>query len=177
MKKYTLLYTLLIVFVQFKTIGQYTIRPYNLEVQFGGNAPALGLKLQRNFPINNTSHLTIGAGLGYNLSLGFNHDISYSLGNGKHFLEVGLAGLYTNTFLGNNDKNIFYSSTSKREYYLLPLVGYKRIIRNTYGLRVHFTPLFVNQNFQFWSGISISYYLRKKEPQNLNTGSVRFFRE
>jgi hypothetical protein len=150
---------------------KYNIQPkQGIELQFGANSPVVSIKYQRFLWINSQQHFTASVGGGLFYGVNFNQDLTYSIGDGRNFLEVGVLGLYTSTR--------FEYRTNYR-YYVLPMIGYKYISPKWFSTRLNFSPYFEKGQFYPYGGISMSFHFNGKkysEPsQNINT--VRYYKD
>lgn len=163
MKTTTFIIIVFSMIIDFNSFAQHSL--YSLEIQGGGNAPILGFKANRYFWINDKSHLTLGAGLGWVKNITLMNDLTYSVGDGRNFFETGVIGVYS------NDE---YIEKQPIKYVLAPLFGYKYLSPKKDIFRFHFTPMFADGTVYFWGGISLGLQLKRKYQEKQNIGSVRF---
>ncbi len=177
MKKTTITLIIFTTFLHFDIFAQEFRPKYGLDLQFGANSPAVGLKVHRNFYLNHDSHITFGTGSGVGSTRYFVtliNDLTYSVGDGRNFLEVGIVGLLTSERFYYQEKTFYKSNIGNGDYIIFPLIGYKFISPNFSIVRVHFTPLITDQRLYVWGGISIGIDFRSIYQEKINIGSVRF---
>jgi hypothetical protein len=177
MKKTTITLIIFATFLHFNILAQEFRPKYGLDIQFAANAPTLGLKLHRNFYLNHDSHITFGTGIGVGTTRYFAtlmNDLTYSVGDGRNYLEAGIVGLWTPERFYFNEIAFFKSSIGNGKYIVLPLIGYKFVSPNFSVVRVHFTPLITDQTLCAWGGISIGINFRSIYQEKTNIGTVRF---
>jgi hypothetical protein len=176
MKKNILVFAFL--FLSFGQTFSQEFRPlYGLDLQFGANAPVWGLKAHRNFYLNKESHITFGSGIGVGGGrhlLTLMNDLTYSVGKGRHFIEVGAVGFWSAEDYFKNDFNIFGTKIGNGNYIVAPLIGYKYVNARFVNVRLHFTPIIEDTQIYPWGGISVGFHFRKKHQEKMNVGSVRF---
>lgn len=98
----------------------YNIQPkQGLELQFGANAIVVNLKYQRYFWLNSQQHVTVSAGAGLFYGTNFSQDLTYSIGNGRNFWEIGILGTCSNVSI--------YEFRRNYQFLVLPMTGYKYI--------------------------------------------------
>lgn len=163
MIKTTICLGLLILFLQIKCIAQ--LPNYSFEFQAGGNAPIVGLKANRYFWLNNKAHFSFSTGLGWAKNITLSNDLTYSIGNGRDFFEMGIAGIYS------NDE---YFEKQPIKYLLSPLIGYKYISPFRGTFRCCLSPYFADGKVYFWGGISMGFQLKRRYREKENIGTVRF---
>jgi hypothetical protein len=176
MKKNVLVFAfLLLSFGQ--TFSQQFKPLYGLDLQFGANAPGWGLKAHRNFYINEDSHITFGTGIGVGGGRSFftlMNDLTYSVGKGRHFVEVGAVGFWSNENYYKDNFSIFGSKIGNGNYIVAPLMGYKYVNARFATIRLHFTPIISGTEIYPWGGISVGFHFRKTHKEKSTIGSVRF---
>jgi hypothetical protein len=156
MKKNVLAFAFLFLSLSLGQTFSQQIKPlYGLDLQLGANAPGWGLKAHRNFYINKESHITFGSGIG--VSDGRNlvtimNDLTYSVGKGRHFVEVGAVGFWANETYYSNDFNVPGSKIGSGTYIVAPLMGYKYVNARFATVRLHFTPIISGTEIHPWGG-------------------------
>ncbi len=170
MKKSTILcITILLISNRLSFSQDYIIQPkHGIELQFGANSPVVGLKYRYLFWLNSQQHITASTGVGMFHGINFNQDLTYSLGDGRNFWEVGILGFYTN---GST-----YEYRANYQYVLSPMTGYKYISPNGLSVRIHFSPFINKSQFYPFGGIAIGYYFKEKKytPPNQYINTIRF---
>ena len=180
MKNTTIYLVIFIVLLQYNFLAQELRPKYGLDIQFGANTPAIGLKIHRNFYLDEKSHITFGSGIGVGDGRGFftiMNDLTYSTGDGRNYLEVGAIGFWTTQKYYTNDFSLFGSTVGNGNYLVAPLIGYKYVSPHFTMVRIHFTPLISNGVLYPWGGISFGIHLKRKHKEATNIGSVRFATE
>lgn len=167
MKKSTTLFIIALIMSNYYLFSQqYNFQPkQGIEIQLGANSPFISLKYQHYLWLNSRQHITLSGGVGMFQYPSFNHDITHSIGNGRHFWEIGVLGLYTPSKF--NDRTDY-------DYYVLPMTGYKYISSKGAYFRIHFSPYFDKRGSIYpLGGVSIGYFLKEKRlnesHQNINT--------
>jgi hypothetical protein len=151
----------------------YNIQPkQGIESQFGANSPVFSLKYQRFFWLNSQQHFTASAGIGLYHDINFSQDLTYSIGDGRHFWEIGVLGLYSN--IGGYEFNLNrYDFRKDYQYLVLPMTGYKYISPKWASARIHFSPYIYDGKFYPYGGVAVGIYFKEKkyvEPkQKINT--------
>jgi hypothetical protein len=154
--------------ISFAFSQDYNIQPtQGIELQFGANSPVVSLKFQRLFWLNSQEHFTASIGSGLFYGINFNQDITYSLGDGRNFWEIGVLGLYTSTR---------FESRKDYRYYVLPMTGYKFISPKWFSARLNFAPYFERGRFYPYGGVSLSFLFKQKSYRhaNPNINTIRF---
>jgi hypothetical protein len=170
MKKSTILCIAIFLMGNHLSFSQdFIIQPkHGIELQFGANSPVISLKYRYLFWLNSQQHISASTGIGMFHGLNFNQDITYSLGDGRNFWEVGILGFYSNVST--------YEYRINDNYILSPMTGYKYISSSGLSVRIHFSP-FINKNqFYPFGGIAIGYFFKEKKytQPNQNINTIRF---
>jgi hypothetical protein len=167
MKKSTIASIIFFLFMGLSIFAQeYNIQPkHGIEAQFGANSPVISLKYQRFFWLNSQQHFTASAGVGLFYGVNFSQDLTYSIGDGRNFWEIGVLGLYSNISL--------YDYRKDYHYLILPMTGYKYISPRWFSARMHISPYVYEGNFYPYGGIAIGFYFKEKKyttpKQKINT--------
>ena len=146
----------------------YDIQPkHGIEVQFGANSPVVSLKYQRYFWLNAQQHITASTGVGLFYGVNFNQDLTYSIGDGRNFWEIGVLGVFTSSRL---------KERTDYDYFILPMTGYKYISPKWFYAKINFSPYFTEGNFHPHAGVSFGFHLKEKKyiESNQNINSIRY---
>jgi hypothetical protein len=159
--------TLALLFFLSSVCGYSQASPhFSINLQFLGSSYGGGLNLQHDFVIDKYSHFSVGTGFGHTQNLIMTNQISYSTGFGKNYVEIGLTGSYSDL----RTQDLFI----QRGYLIMPILGYKHISSEGFMARLYYSPIFQNNRFYNYGGLSIGLYLRKNKSHNPFINSVRF---
>jgi hypothetical protein len=139
---------------------------FSVNMQFLGSSYRGGINLQYDFVIDKYSHFSVGTGFGHGQNMIMTNQISYSTGYSKNFFEIGLSGSYSD--LRTQDFFI------QRGYLVMPILGYKHISSEGFIARFYYSPVFQNNRFYNYGGLSVGLYLRKNKRDNPAINTVRF---
>lgn len=119
----------------------------NIGINIFGEASLVSVNFERNIILESHHFFNIGIGIGRNEEITlfqkrkkyttFPHHLTYSLGNKKHFFEIGVGGT-----------GLIANSERFASYYVYPVVGYRfqSIQKGRLFFRAYIAPLFQTNN-------------------------------
>jgi hypothetical protein len=134
-----------------------SIKNNSIDLSIGGLGLGISINYSRTLAIKEKYFVVASVGVGAIPSIGgvsIPHSVSYNIGKGSNFLELGLGGCY---WQGKSNDSGYTESI--HSYQLAPIVGWRKNFANNLNLRLFASPLIHISGEYFYENKDLTPYL------------------